>query len=207
MIASLRGVLLSRGSESLVLEVGGVGYEILATPADLARLPECGCPVFLHVVSSFGMYGGGETMYGFFTPQEKALFLTFKDCVPSTGAKKALEYLEKASKSLPDFRRAIMEKDSRLLCGVFGFTKKTAERLIDALKDKLEAVPISGSEKFFRDPGAGLSSGALSQALGALSALGYKSSESRAVLQAVAEESSGQGLCVEEILRMALKKL
>ena len=89
----------------------------------------------MHVAESVAMYGGGVTLYGFLTPSDKEMFLTLRDCVPGTGAKKALEYLDKASKSLPDFRRAVLEKDAKVLTGVFGFTRKTAERLIDALKE------------------------------------------------------------------------
>jgi len=96
---------------------------MLAPPrrtATASRIPEVGQEVLLYIVESFGMYGGGETLYGFLSPNEKAMFLAFKDNISGTGAKKALEHLEKASKSLPDFRRAIIEKDVKILSGVFG---------------------------------------------------------------------------------------
>ena len=164
MIAALRGTLLSKEPDKIVLEAAGVGYEVFVTSSTSARLPAPGQATSLHVAESFAMYGGGATLYGFLAPPEKAMFLAFRDSVPSTGAKKALEYLEKASRSLPDFRRAILEKDSKLLTGVFGFTKKTADRLIEALKDKLEAVPVSGPEKLARSAGGEAASSALSQA-------------------------------------------
>ena len=207
MIAALRGTLLSKEPEKIVLEAAGVGYEVFVTAATSARLPEPGQTALLHIAESFGMYGGGATLYGFLAPSDKAMFLAFRDSVPSTGAKKALEYLEKASRSLPDFRRAILEKDSGLLTGVFGFTKKTADRLIEGLKEKLEAVPVSGPEKLARTAGAELPSSALSQALSALTALGYRAAEARAALQSVAEETSGQTIEAEQLLRMALKRL
>lgn len=207
MIASLRGTVQSKLEQKLVLEVGGVGYEVLVTGATLSQLPEPGGEALLYIEESFAMYGGGAALYGFLTPNEKAMFLTFKENVPSTGAKKALEFLEKASKSLPDFRRAILEKDGRILSGVFGFTKKTADRLVDALKDKIDGVPVSGQEKLGLPAAAGLASSSLSQALSALSSLGYKPSEARAVLAAVTEESGGRALTAEEIVRLALKRL
>ncbi|HVA67131.1 MAG TPA: Holliday junction branch migration protein RuvA [Elusimicrobiota bacterium] len=208
MIASLRGSVSSRTKESVVLDVGGVGYEVYMTSSDLARLPEAGQEALVLIEESFAMYGGGPTLYGFLAPVEKAMFSTFRDQVPSTGAKKALEYLERASKSLPDFRRAVLDKDSKMLCAVFGFTKKTADKLIAALKDNMEAISVPGQARLARADGDGApASGALSQALGALSALGYRPSEARAALEAVAGETGGRALPVEQMVRLALKKL
>lgn len=207
MIASLRGTVLSKTGDSLVLEVGGVGYKVFATPGTLAQLPLLSEGVLLYIEESFAMYGGGAALYGFLTVNEQAMFLTFRENIPSTGAKKALEYLEKASKSLPDFRRAILEKDGRILSGVFGFTKKTSDKIIDALKDKIDGLPISGAEKLLRSSEENISSTALSQALNALSSLGYRPSEARTALAAVTEELGGRKPGAEEIVRLALKKL
>lgn len=202
MIASLRGVVLSKELDRVVLEVGGVGYEILITAATASRLPGTGGEAFLHVAESFGMYGGGATFYGFLAPSERQLFDAFKEHIPGTGAKKSLEYLDKASKSLPDFRRAVLERDAKILSGVFGFSKKTADKLIESLKDKLEAVHVPGAEKLARVPD--VSAGALTQALSALEALGYKQTEARAALQSI---DGAADLQVEQIVRMALKRL
>ncbi|MBI4376500.1 MAG: Holliday junction branch migration protein RuvA [Elusimicrobia bacterium] len=207
MIASLRGTVLGKDDSVVVLEAGGVGYEVLVTRATAHALPDPGGQAFLLVVPSYGLYGGGETLYGFLTAAEKQMFMALKDEVPSTGAKKALEYLDKASRSLPDFRRAILDKDTQLLTTVFGFTKKTADRLIESLKDKLETVPVIGAEKLARSSQGELPTNALSQALNALASLGYKPSEAKAALSAVAEEAGGQALAVEAIIRLALKKL
>ncbi|MBI5241572.1 MAG: Holliday junction branch migration protein RuvA [Elusimicrobia bacterium] len=207
MIASLRGAVLSKAPDKVVLEVSGVGYEVSVTPATAAALPGPGTPALLHIAESVAMYGGGVTLYGFLTPSDKEMFLTLRDCVPGTGAKKALEYLDKASKSLPDFRRAVLEKDAKVLTGVFGFTRKTAERLVDALKDEIEAVKVPGAERLARAGGAAVPAGAMSQALSALSALGYHPSEARAALSAVAEEHPGEALDAERIIRLALKRL
>jgi Holliday junction DNA helicase RuvA len=204
VIATLKGVLQSRGADSAVIEAAGVGYEVSLTEASALRLPALGCEVMLYIVESFGMYGG-TTLYGFQSASEKEMFLAFRENVPGAGAKKALEYLEKASKSLPDFRRAVIDKDAKLLCGVFGFTKKTAERLIAALKDKIEKVEVAGVEKFAVVDGP--PSGAFARTLEALQALGYKNREAMTVLEAVSSEASAENLSVEDLLRRALKKL
>lgn len=204
MIATLRGSVLALDEGKAVIEAGGLGYEVHLTAHSLSQLRK-GAEALVWVDESTAMYGGGTTFYGFLSQNEQAMFRAFRDHVPSTGAKKALEYLEKAGKSLPDFRRAILEKDAKLLTGVFGFTKKTAERLVDALKDKLEGVPVSGAERLKTSPE--LPSSSMGQALSALGALGYKPSEARAALSAVAEESGGAVLSPEQIVRLALKRL
>lgn len=204
MIATLRGAVLALDGEKAVIEVGGLGYEVHLTPHALSQLRK-GSEALVWVDESTAMYGGGTTLYGFLTQNEQAMFRTFRDQVPSTGAKKSLEYLEKASKSLPDFRRAVLEKDAKLLTGVFGYSKKTAEKLIDALKDKLENVPVSGAERL--RPALDLPASSMTQALSALAALGYKPAEARFALSAVAEENPGAELAPEKIVRLALKKL
>ncbi len=205
-IASLRGRVIGSENERLVLEVSGVGYEVFVFRGVLDRIREKGeNETLFQIVSVSGMYGGGETLYGFLTAEEKEVFLLFKDNIPGAGAKKAMEYVEKASKSFPDFRRAIIEKDSKVLGGIFGFTAKTADKLIAGLKDKIGELSLSGSEKmrYSQMP----ADGALSQALSALSALGYKNMEARTALQAVIDENGAAHLGAEEIVRLALKKL
>jgi Holliday junction DNA helicase RuvA len=207
VIASLRGVILTKDLESVVLEVGGVGHEIHVTSATASRLPAPGAEALLHVIPSYAMYGGGETLYGFLSPSEKAMFQAFKDEIPGTGAKKALEFLDKASKSLPDFRRAVMDRDEKLLCGVFGFTKKTATKIVDALKGKLEDVRVPGEGRLAPAGPAMPSTGSWGQALHALEALGYKFSDARTALQALAEEHGGADVPTEQLVRQALKRL
>lgn len=207
MIASLRGLILSKDLESVVLEVGGVGHEIHVTSATASKLPPPGGEALLFIVASYAMYGGGESLYGFLSASEKAMFCAFRDEIPGTGAKKALEFLDKASKSLPDFRRAVMDRDEKLLCGVFGFTKKTATKIVDALKGKIDEVRVPG-QPHLQPAGASLpSAGSWSQALNALEALGYKFSDARTALQALAEEHGGKDVPTEQLVRQALKRL
>src|SRR5277367_2786075 len=107
MIAYLKGTVVSKEQESVTLETGGVGYEVFMTPHSLRRLQD-GQAAEVFVCESAALYGGTTTLYGFLSREEKEIFLSLKEHVPSTGAKKALEYLDKASRSLPDFRRAIL---------------------------------------------------------------------------------------------------
>ncbi|HAH08143.1 MAG TPA: hypothetical protein DCM05_16730 [Elusimicrobia bacterium] len=205
MIARLRGPVLEKTLERTVIEAGGVGYEVLVNASTAARLPEPGGEAELQICETSPLYGGGTTLYGFLTREEKELFLCLKENVPSTGAKKALEYLEKASRSLPDFRSAVHSGDAKVLSAVFGFTRKTAEKLLAGLKDRVGDLRFTGASKIVREES--LPTGALSQAVEALSALGYKPSECAPVVQAIARELAGTDATVEEILRMALKRL
>ncbi|MEK7744676.1 MAG: Holliday junction branch migration protein RuvA, partial [Elusimicrobiota bacterium] len=144
MIAFLRGTLLEKGPASVVLEAGGVGYEVHLTPATLAALPPEGSAAEFFIIESTGLYGGAVSLYGFATRSDRELFLAIKDNVPSTGAKKALEHLDKASRSLPEFVRAVREQDPVRLCAVLGFTSKTAEKLLAGLKDKIDGSLPAG---------------------------------------------------------------
>jgi Holliday junction DNA helicase RuvA len=207
VIASLRGAVLSKTQDGVVLEAAGVGYEVCVTATTAAALPESGRSVLLYIAESVAMYGGGVTLYGFLAPSDKAMFLALRDNVPGTGAKKALEFLDKASRSLPDFRRAVLDKDAKVLIGVFGFTRKTADKLIDGLKDCIAEVSVPGAERLTRAGGAVVAPAAMGQALSALAALGYKTAEARAALASVAEEHPGEALDAERIIRLALKRL
>lgn len=210
MIAYLKGTVIERGPDSLVVEVGGIGYEVFLTPSALRRAGPEGSPAELFISESTAMYGGGVTLYGFLGLEEKELFLSIRDHVPSTGAKKALEYLDKASRSLPDFHRAVLEGDERVLADAFGFTRKTAERLVAALKDELGpprgdasgARAQTGSRSW-----AATGSRAMQQTLDALLALGYKPAESRQALESVAGNLHGKEAPVEELVRLALRQL
>src|SRR5258708_37463224 len=143
MIGSLRGMLLHKTPGQALLEVGGVGYEIAVTLSAYDRLPNAGDDAQLYVVESMAMYGGGITLYGFLSLEEKEIYLLLRE-IPGTGSKKALDYLDKIAKSFPDFRRAILDSDTRVLISLFGFTKKTADKMIVALKERLAGLRDSG---------------------------------------------------------------
>jgi Holliday junction DNA helicase RuvA len=100
-------------------------------------------------------------------------------------------------RSLPEFRAAAAAKDIKLMTGMFGFTAKTAEKIVDALKHKLPAVPAAEAK--------GPEGETYSRAAGALAGLGFKSSEVRSALDEVRRE--GGAATAEEMVRKALRKL
>ncbi len=172
MIGSLRGTMLNKMPGQVLVDVQGIGYEVSVTLSAYDRLPQVGQESQLFVVESMAMYGGGITLYGFLSLEEKEIYLLLRE-IPGTGSKKALDYLDKISKSAPDFRRAILEGDSRALISLFGFTKKTADKMIVALKDRMAGLRLAGREKW---SGVVQSTG-VSEAIAALVSLGYRESE------------------------------
>ncbi len=101
----------------------------------------------------------------------------------------------------------MLDRDEKLLCGVFGFTKKTAAKIIEALKGKLDEMRVPGAPHLQRAAEPALPPGAWAQALSALESLGYKPAEVRSALQALAEEHGGRDLPAELLVRQALKRL
>jgi Holliday junction DNA helicase RuvA len=201
MISHIRGILSERKLDSVVVDAAGVGYIIAVPLSTSEKLPAEGREVKLFVVESVAMYGGSTALYGFLSREERDMYLLLKDEVPGAGARKALDYLDKVSKSLPDFRRSITTKDISTLTGVFGFSKKTAEKLVVALKDKIGALSITGVEKWtvpqVSSPAA--------EAIAGLIALGYKENFARdAVAKAAGPDEQAT---VEEILRRSLRYL
>lgn len=201
MIGSLRGSLLHKAPGQVLLEVQGIGYEVSVTLSAFDRLPNVGQDTQLFVVESMGLYGGGTTLYGFLSLEDKEIYLLLRE-IPGTGSKKALDYLDKISKSAPDFRRAILEADARSLVSLFGFTKKTADKMIAALKDRITGLRLAGREKW---SGAVHPAG-VSEAIAALVSLGYRESEARAALERLSEPSRTQG-STADLIKEALKQL
>jgi len=201
VIGSIRGTVLSKSPGLVLIETGGIGYEIAITLAAYDRLPEAGNEAQLFVSESMGMYGGGITLYGFLSLEEKEIYHLLRE-IPGTGSKKALDYLDKISKSAPDFRRAILEGDVRALVSLFGFTKKTADKMIAALKDRIAALRLGGREKW----SAALETSGVSEALAALINLGYREAEARAALDRIPPQVRS-GAVATELIREALKQI
>jgi Holliday junction DNA helicase RuvA len=199
MIASLRGTLLEKTNTTAVVEVNGVGYRVFLGEISLDALPSLGEEVFFHIVESMAMYGGGVTLYGFLRSEEERLFNVLRENVPGTGAKKALEFLDTAGKSLPDFRRAILEKDVKALVTLFGFTAKTAEKLVAALHGKIDTLGSGRAATLPLDSAFG-------EALQGLVSLGYREPTARQAAQS-ARVALGVGALSRDMIREALRHL
>ena len=203
MLDYISGILESKSKYNITISVSGIGYEAIVTLSTFSKLPEIGNQVKIYVVESVsGMYGGVICLYGFLTKEERNMYLLIKDEVPGIGAKKAMEYIDKISKSFADFKTAVISKNPSMLHAVFGFTKKTADKLIAALKDKIIAVEVSGKEKWTN---VNLSENKLIlEAIEGLTALGYKEQQARTAVNKIYEQD--ENITLENLITKSLQE-
>ena len=201
MIGYLRGEVLEVREDGVLLLCAGVGYEVNMAHSCVLEL-EAGKEISLYISESISPYDG-TVLYGFLTKEDKELWTLFKTAIPNTGAKKALEFLNKALRSVADFHKAIVSKDPKILTGIFGFTAKTAEKLITSLKDKMDAVSVQGESKIkVLDD-----SPYMTPVLEALSALGYSAAEARRAIEKLYAQGLNPNDQIENIIKEALRVL
>jgi len=193
MIGRLRGQLLLKKPPELLIDVQGVGYEVFAPMSTFYHLPELNSDVtlFTHFVTR----EDAQLLFGFCTEQERQLFRQLIK-INGVGPKLALAIL---SVDVPTFLQAVAQKDIAQLTRLPGIGKKTAERLVVELKDKLENweketgvhVPISAS--FAGD--------FVQEAIDALVSLGYKLRDATQMIKKIGDECGSS----EELIRKALQ--
>lgn len=201
MIAYLTGTVLETHEDSVVLVCGGVGYELNVPTSSATQLVEGGAASF-YVAESISPYDG-TVLYGFAHKEDKELWQLFKTAIPNTGPKKALEYLNKALRSVADFHHAIVSRDPKILTSIFGFTSKTAEKLITSLKDKMDGVTIQGETKIKVANEVPY----MAEVVDALNALGYSAAESRRALEKLHAQGIKPTEKLENIVKEALRVL
>ncbi|MCF6255258.1 MAG: Holliday junction branch migration protein RuvA [Gammaproteobacteria bacterium] len=195
MIGRLHGVLLEKQPPQLLLDVGGVGYEISAPMTTFYELPETGNEITLH--THLAVREDAHVLYGFLREQDRLLFRTLIK-VSGVGPKLALAIL--SGMSADEFAGCVQNGDSALLTRLPGVGKKTAERLVVELKDRLkdwQGTTLSADISTNRAP----ASDALKDAISALVSLGYKPQEASRMVS----QLESDGLASEELIRLALK--
>jgi holliday junction DNA helicase RuvA len=205
MIEYIRGKIAEKSIDKVVVEACGIGYEILVPSSTLVSMPELGENFLLYICESSSMYSGGTTFYGFAKKEERELFNTIKS-VSKIGPKSSLEIVSKINKDSLQFQKAISDRDLKILTTYFGFTKKTAEKLILGLKDKVKELNISGGVFHSDSKTDILSDGSLIvDAVGALVSLGYKESFVRDIVKDVVKQNENEELGA--IIKLALKSI
>lgn len=206
MIACLRGILLRKLPESLIVDVGGVGYEVFFPQTGHDRLPREGEEVFLHVQTV--VREDAFMLYGFLESAEKEMFQLL-DRVTGIGPKVAVNILSGISPA--DMARAILHDDLSRLTRLPGVGKKTAERLCLELKDRVQPFSVApAAAQAVPPPAAAEEEGLLADALSALVNLGYPPARARQAVEAVREQLPAEAfaaLRIEELLRQALRTL
>lgn len=194
MIGRLHGTLLHKSAPTLLLDVAGVGYEIEAPMSTFYDLPAVGQAVTLY--THLVVREDAHLLYGFSREPQRRLFRNLLK-VNGVGPRVALAILSGLSDQ--EFLRCLAGEDVARLTQVPGIGRKTAERLIVELRDKLaqEGGPPAGEATLEArlDP--------MGEALQALQALGYKPNEALRAVRGVAAE----GLSSEELIRLALRNM
>ncbi|MGZ8154022.1 MAG: Holliday junction branch migration protein RuvA [Burkholderiales bacterium] len=188
MIGRLSGKLLAKHPPQIVVDVHGVGYELDVPMSTLYQLPATGADVSLltHLI----VREDAHQLYGFFTESERTLFRKLLK-ISGVGARTALAVL--SGMSVADVKQAVSQQDSGRLVRIPGIGKKTAERLLLELKDKLDIAVVAVPAE--ADQGG-------SDVLNALLALGYSDKEAQ-----FAVKNLDGGLSVTDGIRQALKVL
>ncbi len=193
MIGSLRGVLVDKQAPTIIVECQGVGYEVETPMSTFLELPALSSEIFLH--AHLAVREDAQTLYGFATPDEKALFrLLIK--VSGIGAKMALAVL--SAMSVREFERCIQHEDAAALVKVPGIGKRTAERLIIEMRDKIDAEPVLAKAAKAAAP-----ADSRTEAVDALIALGYKPRE----VSQLVDKLDTENRSTEDIIRDALKQV
>jgi Holliday junction DNA helicase RuvA len=199
MIGRITGVLLEKQAPELLVDVNGVGYEIQAPMTTLYQLPEIGQVVVLH--THFVVREDAQLLYGFAELQERRLFRALIK-VNGVGPKLALTIL--SGIETDEFVRCVRDGDTLSLVRLPGVGKKTAERLLVEMKDRLKDWQIDSIADDSRSLGNGSSSSITAEAESALVALGYKPQEAAKAIAAANNDSMTSS---EQLIRASLKNM
>lgn len=194
MIGSLRGKLILRQPPTLILEVGGLGYELQAPMSTYYDLPGVGDSVFLytHLITR----DDARELYGFGSLQERDLFRALIR-ISGVGGRMALSIL--SGMSVNEFTACIERADTDLLVKLPGVGKKTAQRLVIEMRDRVRGLGTDATDQARASGPAD----AESEAFSALVALGYRTAEVTRMLRGI--ETAGK--TTEDIIRKALQSL
>ncbi len=199
MIAFICGTLEEKKPDSIIVQSGGIGYEILTSAYVLERLP--GLQEEVKIVTYLDVKEDSMKLYGFLTGQEKTLFKQLLS-VSGVGPKGALSILNNLG---PDnLVAAIIAGDSKAISKANGIGSKTAQKVVLELRDKVSTEGSIFDLSDYQNSSAGASAGAVQEAVEALKELGYSGAEA---LKAVKKVKDADTMKTEEIIRNALRQM
>lgn len=199
MIGQIRGVIVEKQPPQLVLEVQGIGYEIDAPMSTFYQLPEQGEMVSLF--THFIVREDAQQLYGFYTRDERSLFRNLLK-VNGVGPRLALTVLSRINPE--EFVRYVLNQDANSLVRLPGVGKKTAERLIIEMRDKLaDWYQSPNTDENLKNVSEPLRRQILKDSISALITLGYKPQEANKAVTKIDDGSASS----EELIRRALKEM
>ena len=197
MIGQLQGTLLNKQPNELLVDVNGVGYELEIPVSTLVGLPEVGQQVCLktHLL----VRDDAHILFGFATDTERKLFRALLK-VNGVGAKMAVAIL--SNMAPPEFAECVSAKNVSALTKIPGVGKKTAERLLVEVGDRLEGLGLGS----VTSPVVAVVNAAEKEAADALAALGYKETEVRKMLASVVAEGLDSAALIKSALQNAMRR-
>jgi Holliday junction DNA helicase RuvA len=199
MIGRITGILVEKQAPELLIDVNGIGYEVLAPMTAIYNLPEIGQKVTLH--THFVVREDAQQLFAFSDKQQRKLFRALIK-VSGVGPKLALSIL--SGIETDNFVRSVHDEDSAALVRIPGIGKKTAERLVVEMKDRLKEWQVADTDlplMAAANPAPASQDQWIQEAEGALIALGYKPTEAAKAISAIKEPVSS----AEDLIRFALK--
>lgn len=200
MITFLEGILAEALPTHVVISVHGVGYHVFIPLSSYDRLPAPGQQI--KILTHLQVREDAHVLYGFVTAAERDLFRLLVHHVSGIGPKTALDVL--SGISVASFKAAVVENDASLLAKTKGIGKKTAERIIVELKDKVGVAAAWEAASAAHAPSPQETQ--INDAVLALISLGYKQVDAHKAVKQAAEKS-GSALAAEDLVRVALKLL
>lgn len=197
MIASISGKLRRKGTDYLIVDVSGVGYQVQVPLSTYCGIPEKGDDVSLHIHTH--LREDSLSLFGFLTEAEKDMFLLLMG-VSGIGPKLALAIL--SSLSVEDLSCAIRTSDDVKLCAISGIGKKTAARMVLELKDKIKLLAPSLTVS---SSATAAGSDDVADVISALVGLGYKKPQAEETVRKIRDKRPG--LAIEGLIREALSVL
>jgi len=199
MITYLHGKLMEALPTQITVDVNGVGYDVLIPLSSFDKLPAPGQPV--KILTHLVVREDAHVLYGFMTPGERGLFRLLVQTVSGIGPKIALNIL--SGISVTAFRGAVASGDLKMLSHISGVGKKTAERIVIELKDKIGPGGVLEAQSAQRALSAGEQK--INDAVLALVALGFKPAEAHEAIRG-SQAMLGPEASLEELVRASLKK-
>lgn len=197
MIGRLRGVLIEKQATEIVIDVNGVGYEVLVPMTTFYGLPALGQVVSLY--TQFIVREDAQQLFGFSDVTSRRLF---RDLIKVNGVGPKLALTIMSGIDSDDFVRCVQEGNTAALVRLPGVGKKTAERLVIEMRDRLKDWELPGSSSKMAMPVSAVKVN-IAEAEAALVALGYKPQEASKAISALKTDDASS----EELIRAALKNM
>ena len=197
MITHLSGTIVESSPAQVIIDVQGVGYELQIPTSSFSSLPAAGkkAQIFTHLA----IRDDAHILYGFATAKERELFRLLVHTVSGIGPRIALNVL--SGMSPRDFSLAVREANTKRLSQISGLGKKTAERIVVELKDKLATTTLW--ESSVNEESDETTNGVAQDAIAALTALGYKPSDASKRVEA-AQKMLGTDVELDKLIKASL---